>query len=152
MQSDWHERFSSRFAKAGDADCWNWAGRKFKSGYGKFSAGGEYRRAHRLAWEMRNGPIPDGMVVLHSCDNPACVNPAHLSIGTQRDNMRDMIAKGRARPGYVAGEKVGTSLLKTEQVQDIKTKRMSSRKFAALYGVSQRAVMAIWGGVTWKTV
>lgn len=76
--------------------CWLWMGAKSK-GYGRYRIvrGANSRRCHRVSWELAHGPIPPGMVVMHSCDNPSCVNPAHLSLGTQRDNVHDAIAKGR---------------------------------------------------------
>ena len=81
-----------------DRGCWEWTGaRAGELGYG--CLGGKGPRAHRLSWEIHNGPIPDGLWVLHKCDNPPCVNPRHLFLGTRTDNIRDMFAKGRGRPG-----------------------------------------------------
>lgn len=76
--------------------CWNWNGTRNGYGYGVFLMPGEKPvRAHRYAFERVHGPIPDGLVVMHSCDNPACVNPAHLSVGTRNDNNQDKKRKGR---------------------------------------------------------
>ncbi len=77
--------------------CWIWRGALFASGYGKVSCGEKKRRAHRVAHELFIGPLPDDLHVLHRCDNPPCVNPTHLFLGTHIDNMRDMEAKGRAK-------------------------------------------------------
>ena len=75
--------------------CWEWQGTRSR-GYGKFSLGGKLCRAHRFSWELAHGrPVPDGMNVLHHCDNPPCVRPSHLFIGTHSDNMLDSFAKGR---------------------------------------------------------
>lgn len=100
-------RFEDKFEKRGSDECWEWKAGKTKRGYGQFKANDEYHgksfkwgtkpmsKAHRLAAELAHGQCPEGMVVMHSCDNPSCVNPAHLSYGTQRDNVIDMTSKGR---------------------------------------------------------
>ena len=79
--------------------CWLWIGPTSNGRYGQFGRGSkpnEIRvKAHRFSWELFNGPIPEGMKVLHSCDNPPCVNPSHLFLGTQKDNAQDAIRKGR---------------------------------------------------------
>lgn len=91
------EQFWERVPVAGPDQCWEWMGAKTgRDGYGR--VGGQ--RAHRVSWEIANGrPIPEGLIVLHSCDNPPCVNPRHLSVGTNTDNMRDASAKGRLKNG-----------------------------------------------------
>lgn len=80
-----------------ESGCWLWTGAKKQGGYGKISAGGDngWVLTHRVAWELTNGLIPAGLMVCHRCDVPACCNPGHLFLGTARDNMQDMIAKGR---------------------------------------------------------
>lgn len=84
----------SRFL-APRGDCVEWTGAKFKSGYGEAHHRGKHWRAHRLAWTMANGPIPDGLHVLHSCDNPACCKLEHLRLGTAAENAADKMARGR---------------------------------------------------------
>lgn len=90
------QRFWPKVKKRGPDDCWLWTARKGTHGYGMISSPGHGMLfAHRVCFAIHNGPIPSGLVVLHSCDTPACVNPAHLRLGTQGDNLRDMSAKGR---------------------------------------------------------
>jgi hypothetical protein len=86
-----------------NSGCWLWTGRYGNQGYGTYGGGrrGERVQAHRLVWEVTNGPIPTGLFVLHRCDVRGCVNPAHLFLGTAKDNTRDMMAKGRAH--FVGG-------------------------------------------------
>jgi hypothetical protein len=90
---------TARFWKSVNKDgyCWLWTRKPDAYGYGVFSVNGRHTRAHRFSWELHHGPVPDGLWVLHKCDTPACVRPDHLFIGTQMDNVTDMIAKGRYR-------------------------------------------------------
>lgn len=86
-----------------ESGCWNWTRGKSK-GYGAINANGRMWAAHRVSYERAKGPIPEGMSVCHSCDNPACINPAHLFIGTHRDNMLDKERKGRGNHVGLSGE------------------------------------------------
>jgi len=90
----WRERIEKQ-----PGGCWLWTGSINKDGYGQVRIDKQTLKVHRLAWEEVNGPIPDGLRVCHHCDVPACCNPAHLFIGTQRDNVTDMINKGRFKGG-----------------------------------------------------
>ena len=88
------DRFWSKVDQTGTG-CWEWQGTRMAAGYGKFSYQGKSMYAHRMAWQLSNGSIPEGLYVLHRCDNPSCVRPVHLFLGTQRVNMHDAIEKGR---------------------------------------------------------
>jgi hypothetical protein len=76
--------------------CWPWIASQTDSGYGRLKVGKHYERAHRLVWELLNGPIPDGLVVRHNCDNKLCCNPEHLLLGTQADNIADRVERDRS--------------------------------------------------------
>ena len=93
-------RFTTHVRVGFPDGCWRWKGAKTVDGYGTFGGGGLpfTARAHRVSWELFVGPIPEGAHVLHRCDNPGCVNPEHLWLGTAKDNSDDKYAKGRAKP------------------------------------------------------
>ena len=99
------QRFVTKFKRSGPDECWEWFGARSGRGYGRihiYDRRGrkKYEGAHRVAWELANGRrVPQGLLVMHSCDNPPCVNPAHLSVGTQLENMRDAARKGRLQRG-----------------------------------------------------
>lgn len=118
-EREWYARFWSRVRKTDT--CWLWTGSKDENGYGRLGSwGGPTRlRAYRLAYEMEYGPIPAGMVMLHSCDVPACVRPSHLTFGTQADNARDRDAKGRGRIAR-KGMDNPLSKLTDDQVREIR--------------------------------
>lgn len=100
------ESFDTRWVEDANG-CHIWQRSKTNRGYGTLTTGGVGWLAHRAAWALKRGPIPEGMKVLHECDNPSCVNPKHLFLGTSKDNMDDMMAKGRG--GYRRIQEPGTS-------------------------------------------
>jgi len=141
------------FLGAGQDDCWNWRGPKNKLGYGRIGEGGHHGKlllTHRLSWELANGPIPAGLCVLHHCDNPSCVNPRHLFLGTIADNSRDMINKGRA--ASKKGERNGQAKLTEEDVHEIRwmlSRGALHRVIAEKYGVARPTIGLINSGGTW---
>jgi hypothetical protein len=94
---DPYHRMMKHVTHKADTECWEFDGCRDGFGYGKVSVNGKQKRTHRLAWEHAWGEIPKGKCVLHKCDNPCCVNPDHLFIGSQRDNIKDMDSKGRRK-------------------------------------------------------
>ena len=132
--------------------CWNWKGAKFKKknrqmGYGRHMGRGPLTYAHRAAWILTHGPIPDGLLVMHGCDNVLCCNPAHLSIGSDLDNANDARAKGRNSVGEQCNSK-----LKEWQAREILAARDKGdpNELAALYGITRDHVKNIWRGTYWK--
>lgn len=113
-------RLAQRVQKQERDDCWEYQGARTKSGYGLIVDRKTKIYAHRLCWELTNGPIPDGFQVLHRCDNPPCCNLAHLFLGTNADNVADKVRKGRARGISQPGEKNPDAKLTEQQVRDIR--------------------------------
>lgn len=117
-------------------------------GYGLVKRNGKMQRAHRLAWERIHGPIPKGMLVCHRCDNRACVNPEHLFLGTQKDNIQDAIAKQRMTGPR--GEKQGLHKLTVDQVIEIRRMVGTQTEIAAAFGIGQDHVSRIRSKKVWK--
>lgn len=142
------DRFHSKTKKTSNG-CILWTAGKFKDGYGGFYVLGRNRRAHRIAWELVNGPIvDDDMQVLHRCDNPACVNPDHLFLGTIADNMIDRNKKGRVP----TGENCKSAKLKIADIKEIRQSSLPATELAKHYGVTHSAVSYVRRGETWKDV
>lgn len=134
------------------SDCWLWKGATVGNGYGKVTINSKCQRAHRVAWELTNGPIPDGMFVCHRCDNPACVRPDHLFLGTPADNVDDMHIKGR----YPRGEARKRAKLTAEMVRQIRSRyqprRVTVDALATEYGVHSSLIHRIVHRKAWKHV
>jgi len=150
MRGTLEERFWAKVDKRGPDECWEWRGAK-RQGYGAISKGAHGNGvldAHRVSWKLANGSIPAGKFVCHHCDNRSCVNPSHLFLGTQADNMHDMIKKGRS----THGERHKGAKLTEQDVHEIR--QMLSRGIpvsviAKKYGVARSTISRISTGETW---
>ena len=143
--ADFAARFWARVLKTDG--CWLWQGSRGKKGYGRLSRGNKTVLAHRISWQLHNGPIPGGLCALHACDNRVCVRPDHLFLGTIADNNVDMVTKGR-RASF-AGESNPSAKLTREQAEEIRLDTRSFSAFGSAYGVSKGAVQHIKQGHTW---
>lgn len=134
--------------------CWIWNGHKNEHGYGLITIGrGKQVRAHRFVYEKYKGLIPFNMKVLHSCDNPACVNPEHLSIGTQKDNVEDMMKKGRGGYKKFCGEYHPNRKLDMEKVSQMRNMwesgDYSQYEIAKKFEISQQVVSKVVNYKAW---
>lgn len=148
-------RFWPKVDRRGPGECWPWTGAKRK-GYGAIwhRESQKVIEAPRAAWLIAHGDLPADLEVCHRCDNPACVNVAHLFLGTHADNMADMLAKGRARPpqaGHCPGERNGSARLSEPQVREILLRtKDSQRALAREFGVSRSTIQSIKTGRSWR--
>lgn len=160
--------------------CWVWTGQTVGRGYGKVGFRGKTARAHRVIWELLYGPIPENLFVCHKCDNPPCVNPEHLFLGNSKDNVQDMVKKGRNAKGksngrvlhpekypigdnhysrteperLARGEKHGMSKLTQEKVKKIReefSQNVSMKTLANQFGVTKQTVWRIVREKGWRT-
>jgi hypothetical protein len=134
------ERFWSKVDKGGPNGCWVWTGAPKPNGYGYLWSKGRNIFAHRLSWIINKGPLPDGLLVCHRCDNRICVNPDHLFLGTHRDNLVDAISKGR-----VPEHPIRYSRLTAQQVAAIKAAKTPEE--ATAFGVSLSYAQNIRAGI-----
>lgn len=156
------QRFWSKVNKTDS--CWLWTGERTKFGHGRFLYNSVRVNAHRFAYETFVGPIPDGLLVCHKCDVPNCVNPDHLFVGTQKDNIQDCVKKGRwtqaklkaQHPEWCArGEQAGNSTLKTEQALTALSMLrcgMTLKVVGEIFGITQATASQIRGGKTWRHI
>lgn len=128
--------------------CWEWQGEIKLNGYTECWVFGRREMAHRAAYRELVGPIPEGKIIRHTCDNPRCCNPAHLLPGTQADNIRDKVARNR----QAKGERHGSAKLTEQQVREIRASPISGRKLSPIYGVSQTMIDQIKRRVRWAHV
>ncbi len=152
MRGTIEKRFDTKVAAIG-VGCWLWTAGRAKCGYGILSVGSRSNEsratiyAHRISWEIHCGPIPDGLQVLHHCDIPLCVNPEHLFLGTQADNMADMASKGRSAHGELSGG----AKLRDEEIFEIRSlaRAESQREIARRFGVNQSTISRIVNFKNW---
>lgn len=151
------KRLANGIASATEDGCWEWTRITNGDGYGQLCVAGRMVYAHRLAYQLGVGEIPEGMHILHSCDNPRCINPAHLSAGTRSENMKECSERGRAKiPKPIKrGEENGASKLRDVDVRSIRrllAKGLTQQSIADRFGVTQRAISDIKLGKKWGHV
>jgi hypothetical protein len=153
LMSSLRDRFNSKIKVT--PSCWVWTASIGSTGYGQISASGGPKKAHRVSYEMHIGPIPDGLCVLHKCDNPVCVNPAHLFLGTRTENAKDKVSKGRQARGVGHGLKGAdhpAAKLDAEKVKSIRLDVRSSKEISDAFGVSRSLVVQIKARTIWRHV
>jgi len=132
------------------SECVEWQKYRTPKGYGQLTYKGVRWRAHRFIYVMAYGPIPDGLHVLHSCDNPGCVNPDHLHLGTHQENMAEAVERNRFNP--CVGEDNPNAKITAAEVEEIRVDTRRQRDIAADYGVSQATVSNIKNAKVWCAV
>lgn len=147
------QRFWFHVDKSGPGGCWIWKGSKDVLGYGRTKDGKTQRFAHRISWEIAHRrAIPEGMCVCHACDNPPCVNPDHLWLGTSAENTRDMVSKGRHLRGKRNGENNPRAILTDGAVRDIRASKLKPRELSVKYGVSESSIRDVMAMRRWAHV
>lgn len=156
------DHFWSKVSKGPGDGCWTWTACRTPLGYGKFAVRRRVQAAHRVAWELSYGAIQHGLFVLHRCDNPSCVRPDHLFLGSAKDNTQDMMRKGRHRGGK-RGVANTQAKLSWDQVRAIRAKYATTRHLSqkdpgritmddlvAEFGISHTAIHSIVNHVSWR--
>lgn len=136
------------------SDCWVWKGAKNDKGYGQCRVNNKTEYTHRMSYELHKGNIPEGKYILHTCDTPLCFNPRHLFVGTQQDNMDDMISKSRAV--HARGEDHAQAKLNQKQVDIIRHlvryKSSTYQQIGDTFSVSRSTISSIANGATWRDI
>ncbi len=148
-------RFWSYVDRRKPDDCWLWTGAKTGKGYGHMFFQGRMHNAHRVSWMVINNQSADGLLILHSCDNPPCVNPAHLHAGTAAENTADMMSKGRHHYKALQGSQLTQSKLSESAVRDIRyllRHGYTQPELARQHGVSQSTISNVVLRKTWRHV
>lgn len=143
-------RFWSYVEKQGPGECWPWRGGLFTNGYGQFRLGKRKIKAHRAAYELTHGPIPNGLIGRHTCDNPPCCNPAHVATGTHADNSRDRVERGRS--ARLFGTSNPQARLTPDVIGEIKARAAAGETYRAIgtaIGIHYNHVGRIVRGERW---
>lgn len=149
MKVSIRERLLSKVKINETTGCWEWTANRMRNGYGLFWFIDRKRPAHRVSYELHCGPIPDGMHTLHHCDNRACINPAHLFIGTNADNMADKVSKGRQH--RLKGIASGRAKLTEADVMTIRSSvGLTQREIGERFGITNQQVSSIRSGKRWS--
>lgn len=148
------ERFLEKIKKDPITGCWEWTASK-RNGYGRIGVDGKHLSAHRLSYQLFVGPIKSGLVICHKCDNPGCVNPDHIFIGTQSDNMTDMHNKGRSSMTFKKGHTINHKL-SVEIIRQIKAEVidgiLNAKQIGQKLGVKHQTVCDIRAGRRYANV
>ena len=142
-------RFWSKVSIKGVDDCWEWTAARNLNGYGQLFRTISPRGAHRISYELANGPVPEGLEVMHTCDNRVCCNPRHLKVGTHQENVADCVAKGRQTRGEMVGKLVEDEV---RAIRMFLATGSRSIDMARLYGVSDVSVARIKHEQTWRHI
>jgi hypothetical protein len=144
-------RLTKKIKKNEHSGCWEWTGSRKDNGYGVISINNHQEYTHRLSYKLFVGEIPDGLCVLHRCDNPPCINPCHLFLGTKQDNIQDCLAKGRANTAF--GERNGRAKLTLSQVhqirEDYRNGGVSQRELARRFNIGKSVIGNITRNESW---
>ena len=144
----WYDPLGNFLSHVVKGDCWKWTACKDKDGYGVGNLNQKKMAAHRVSWRLFRGDIPPGQLVLHNCHVRDCVNPDHLYLGTQRQNVQDQIDVGT----FVKGEKNGCALLTDEIVREIRASEKSTRDLATQFNVSWYTIWDVKRNRSWKHI
>ena len=143
-------RFWSKVDPASSQCCWEWTACKSLHGYGQFRLNNQMLKAHRVAYTLSKSEIPSDLIVRHTCDNPACCNPAHLILGTHAENMADMVE--RKRSNKAKGEDNSSCKLTSKQVMEIYNSPLPQNELAKLYNITQTNISLIKLKKTWRHI
>ncbi len=145
------QRLANRYIIDPATNCWNWNSIG-SNGYGQLTFENKHHQAHRASYLAFVGVIPKGMFVLHRCDVPSCINPNHLFLGTQSDNIKDMYSKGRFKRKQFRGETSPAAKLKEIDVVAIRKSDLNTKTLSELFGVTTRSISQIRARETWKHI